>query len=61
MTGRVIREIRKKVDAVQSLKTNVYLSVIEGNPALLYFQGLVWGERVNILLHTGASHSFTPK
>ena len=49
------------MDEVQSIKPNACLSVVEGDPALLYFQGLVLGERVNVLLDIGASHLFTPK
>ena len=61
MTGRAIPEIRKRVDGVYIVKPITCLSVIEGDPALLYFQGLVLGERVNVLLDMGASHSFAPK
>ena len=61
MTGRAIPEIRKKVDVVQSVKPNVCLLAVEGDPALLYFQGLVLGERANILLDMGVSHSFAPE
>ena len=58
--GRSLKS-EKKLNAVQSVKPNACLSVIEGDPALLYFQGLVLGERVNVLLDMGASHLFAPK
>ena len=61
MTGRATPELKKRVDEVQSVKPNACLLVVEGDPALFYFQGLVSGERVNVLLDMGASHLFAPK